>query len=300
MTQSFNRVAVLGKFADPRVSDCLAHLLPHLQRCGVEVLLRSGAEVDPGAVDVAFHEDDASLFRNADLIVAVGGDGTMLDATRRAAGHGPPLLGINRGRLGFLADISPDDMLERLDEILAGQYEKEDRLLLFARKTGAGGPAESGVALNDIALQRWDSGRMLDFETLIDGRYVNTHGGDGLVIATPTGSTAYALSCGGPIIQPGVDAVVLAPICPHTLSDRPLVVGIDATITLRALPRPDTRAQVGCDGQLLCELVPGEELLVRVADHRLTLIHPKGYDYFRILRSKLHWGLGSFDRRGQK
>jgi NAD+ kinase len=187
-------------------------------------------------------------------------------------------------------------MLDRLDEILDGHYEKEDRLLLHARKHGSDGAAESGLALNDIALQRWDTGRMLDFETWINGRYVNTHGGDGLVIATPTGSTAYALSCGGPIIQPGVEAVVLAPICPHTLSDRPLVVGVDVEISLRVLPRPETNGQVGCDGQLLCELLPGDELRVRIAEQRVTLLHPEGYDYYRILRSKLHWGRGSFDR----
>ncbi|MGW8367427.1 MAG: NAD(+) kinase [Gammaproteobacteria bacterium] len=295
MTQNFNRIAVLGKFADPRVSDCVTHLLPHLQHRGTEILLHRDTRIDHRDVDVQFH-DDETLFRAADLIITVGGDGTMLDATRRAAGHGPPLLGINRGRLGFLADISPDDMLDRLDEILDGHYEKEDRLLLHARKYGSEGAAESGLALNDIALQRWDTGRMLDFETWINGRYVNTHGGDGLVIATPTGSTAYALSCGGPIIQPGVEAVVLAPICPHTLSDRPLVVGVDVEISLRVLPRPETNGQVGCDGQLLCELLPGDELRVRIAEQRVTLLHPEGYDYYRILRSKLHWGRGSFDR----
>ena len=298
MAQTFDRIAVVGRFSDPRASDCLSLLLPFLAQRKVDILLSPDSGIDPGDVAVEFL-DDESLFAAADLIMAVGGDGTMLDATRRAAGHGRPLLGINRGRLGFLADISPDDMLERLDEILGGNFEKEDRIMLHASKHGEDGPAESGLALNDIALQRWDTGRMLDFETLIDGRYVNSHGGDGLVIATPTGSTAYALSCGGPIIQPDVDAVVLAPICPHTLSDRPLVVGVNVEICVRVLPRPDTRAQVGCDGQLLCELVPGEELRIRVANQRVTLIHPDGYDYYRILRSKLHWGRGSFDRGSQ-
>ena len=147
-------------------------------------------------------------------------------------------------------------------------------------------------ALNDVVLQKWQTGRMLDFETWIDGRYVNTHGGDGIVVATATGSTAYALSCGGPILSPELEAVVLAPICPHTLSDRPIVVRSTSTIEVRLLERPDTRAQVTCDGVALGELVPGDRLIVRPAQTSVTLLHPSDHDYFRILRSKLRWGRG--------
>lgn len=152
------------------------------------------------------------------------------------------------------------------------------------------------LALNDVVLQKRDTGRMLDFENWIDGVYVNTHGGDGLVIATPTGSTAYALSGGGPIIHPNLDAIALVPICPHTLSDRPIVVRSDASIEVRVLPRPETRAEVACDGVPLGELGPGQRLSVAAANERVVLIHPRGYDYFRLLRSKLHWGRGSQSR----
>ena len=145
-------------------------------------------------------------------------------------------------------------------------------------------------SLNDVVLQKWDTGRMLDFETWIDGRYVNTHGGDGLVAATSTGSTAYALSCGGPIIEPSLDALVLAPITPHTLSDRPIVLSRQCRVELRLVARAPTNAQVTCDGVPLGNLHPDGRLTIGPAAQHVTLLHPPGYDYFRILRSKLHWG----------
>jgi NAD+ kinase len=229
-------------------------------------------------------------------VVAIGGDGTMLYASRLVAGRDVPLLGINRGRLGFLADITPGEMLRRVDEVLAGDCVEEHRLMLEAVIDNGEQPPRRALALNDVVLQKRDTGRMLDFENWVDGAYVNTHGGDGLVIATPTGSTAYALSGGGPIIHPSLDAITLVPICPHTLSDRPIVIRGDAQIEVRILERQDTRAEVTCDGQALGELAAGERLLVQAASERVVLVHPRGYDYFRLLRSKLHWGRGSQSR----
>ena len=141
-------------------------------------------------------------------------------------------------------------------------------------------------------LQKWGTGRMLDFETWVDERYVNTHGGDGLVVATATGATAYALSCGGPIIHPELDVMVLVPICPHTLSDRPIVIGAQSSIEVRIGEHPEARTQVICDGRILGELGPGDRVRIRPAEHRIKLIHPAGYDYYKLLRSKLHWGRG--------
>ncbi|EQD78131.1 NAD(+) kinase, partial [mine drainage metagenome] len=158
------------------------------------------------------------------------------------------------------------------------------------------GATATALALNDIVLQKFATGRMLDFETRVAGNYVNTHAGDGIVVASATGSTAYALSCGGPIIEPQLDIVVLAPICPHTLSDRPIVVSGGSDIEIRLLERPDTRAQITCDGVVLGSMVPGERLQIRRAAERITLLHPPGYDYFRLLRSKLHWGRGNAER----
>jgi NAD+ kinase len=144
-------------------------------------------------------------------------------------------------------------------------------------------------------MQKYQTGHLVDFETWIDGRYVNTHGGDGLVVASATGSTAYALSCGGPIVEPGLDVIVVTPICPHTLSDRPIVVSARARIEVRLVERPDTNAEVTCDGRVLGALSPGERLVIGPSGRRITLLHPTGYDYYRLLRSKLHWGRRSFD-----
>ena len=237
---------------------------------------------------------ESAVAAQAELIIAIGGDGTMLYAARLLAGRDVPLFGVNRGRLGFLTDVTPAEMIERVDQVLSGDYVEDHRTLLGATLTTRAGRSHSMQALNDVVLQKWETGRMLDFETAIDGRYVNTHGGDGLVVATATGSTAYALSCGGPIVEPNLDVVVLVPICPHTLSDRPIVVPSRARIEVRLSERPDTKAQVTCDGAMLGDLEPGDLLAIGPTSARVTLLHPPGYDYFRLLRSKLRWGRGAF------
>jgi NAD+ kinase len=295
MSRRFDTIALTGKYRDPRVGDSMLILARHLVAAGVRVLLDPGIKMEFPDTKVE-SLPEAELARAADLLVAVGGDGTMLYASRLVAGHDLPLLGINRGRLGFLADITPGEMLRRLDEVLAGDYDEDHRLMLEAVIDDGGAAPRRALALNDVVLQKRETGRMLDFENWVDGIYVNTHGGDGLVIATPTGSTAYALSGGGPIVHPSLDAITLVPICPHTLSDRPIVIRADARIEVRVLERPDTHAEVACDGLPLGELAAGDRLLVHAASERVVLIHPRGHDYFRLLRSKLHWGRGSQSR----
>jgi NAD+ kinase len=201
-------------------------------------------------------------------------------------------MGINRGRLGFLTDVLPQDMFASVDAALEGRAERDERALLEARIVGANGVTARALALNDVVLQKWETGRMVDFETWIDGAYVNSHGGDGLVVASSTGSTAYALSCGGPIVAPHLDVLVVAPICPHTLSDRPIVVSGRSVITVKLIDRPDARAQITCDGVSLGELGPGDRLEVHPTAQKITLLHPNKFEYYRLLRSKLHWGRG--------
>ncbi len=261
----------------------------HLLDKGIEVLVDAAAGdtcLPAGVTRVA--ADDLSA--RADLIVAVGGDGTMLFAAQMAIGRSVPLLGINRGRLGFLADVSPAEMTTSFDAVLDGHYQEDVRALLSARLERPGMEALSCDALNDVVIQKYETGRMVELETWIGDAFVNTHGGDGLVIATSTGSTAYALSCGGPIIHPRLDALVLAPISPHTLSDRPIVVGRESAIEVRLAKRSPTRAQVTFDGSVLGDLDHGGRLSVGAARQSVTLLHPVGHDFFRILRSKLHWG----------
>ncbi|MGB5210217.1 MAG: NAD(+) kinase [Gammaproteobacteria bacterium] len=294
MKRRFQTIGLTGKHTDPKVEESMRLLVPHLLDTGRSVLLDESVSIDFGPLPV-IRRSTAALASESDLLVAIGGDGTMLYANRIAVGADLPLLGVNRGRLGFLADIGTDEMLDRVAEVLDGNYEEEHRLMLQAQIL-RGDQVVEGTALNDIVLQRRETGRMLDFETWIDGLYVNTHGGDGLVVATPTGSTAYALSGGGPILHPGVEAIALVPICPHTLSDRPLVVSANASIDVRLVEHADTSSEVICDGRSLGELLPGDTLRITRAEPIAILIHPLDHDYYRILRSKLHWGRGN---RGQ-
>jgi NAD+ kinase len=214
----------------------------------------------------------------------------MLYASRLAREFGTPILGINRGRLGFLADVTPEEMLTSVDHVLQGDYSTDSRLLLEARMLRRNGDQKVAYALNDVVLQRRETGRMVDFETRIAGQYVNTHSGDGLVIATPTGSTAYALSCGGPIIEPQLDAIVVVPISPHTLTDRPIVVSSGQPVEVSLLQRDDTKAEITVDGNPMGDIWPGDKLQISAANNRVTLVHPPGYDFYEILRSKLFWG----------
>jgi len=287
--------ALVGRFSDPRVAESVSVLIPHLLSRQVEVIISAETTYsgDPAGIRRVPEEDIATI---ADLVIAIGGDGTLLYAARLVARHNVPLLGVNRGRLGFLTDVMPTDMFPCIDAALEGRLTLDKRPLLAACVYYADGRTAEALSLNDVVMQKLVTGRMLDFETHIDGSYVNTHAGDGIVVASPTGSTAYALSCGGPIIEPHLDVLVVAPICPHTLSDRPIIVSARSQIEVRLLERPDTRAQVTCDGTVLGELEPGDRLCIEAASETITLLHPSGHDYYKLLRSKLHWGRGSFER----
>ncbi len=289
MGSQFKSVAVVGRTLDQRVAAPLALLADYLHESGLTVLTTPDTPADLQARQM--NEDEIGAA--ADLIIAVGGDGTMLYASSLARGHDVPLLGVNRGRLGFLTDVTPDEMLEGVGQVLNGNYSVESRMLISMTLARADGSEISASGLNDVVVQRKGTGRMLDIHTSIHGQFVNTHSGDGLIVATPTGSTAYSLSCGGPIIEPGMNAVVIVPVCPHTLSDRPIVVPGDADIHVRLLQRVDTSAEVMVDGHPFGELMPDDRLQITKSQSRATLIHPPGYDYYAILRDKLHWGRDS-------
>lgn len=296
MPHSFQSIALVGNAKDLRVAECMLSLAGHFHSKGLRALVDPGVGLAfaPGSV---LYCPEQSFAARADLIVAIGGDGTLLYAARLVAGYSVPLLGINRGRLGFLTDVSADSMLEDVDTVLGGRYSEDRRSLLAARLEKHGAESVSALALNDVVVNKWQTGRTMDFETSINGRFVNSHGGDGIVIATATGSTAYALSCGGPIVEPDLDVWVLAPISPHTLSDRPIVVRAGSKIQLHMSDRFESRGQVTCDGSAIGDLAQGDNLFVEGADAQITLLHPPGYDYYRLLRSKLHWGRGAYGRQ---
>jgi NAD+ kinase len=283
--------AIEGHFAEPRVLESALLLIAELRRHGIAVLVANDTTAALGQ-DVVFVPRDELPLR-AQLIISIGGDGTLLQAARLAAAHDVPLLGINRGRLGFLTDVLPQEVAASVDALIEGRCSTDRRPLLEARLRRADGTTVSEMALNDVVLLRRETGRMLDFETRVNDRYVNSHSGDGFVVATATGSTAYALSCGGPIIDPQLDVVVLVPICPHTLSDRPVVIASSSTVEINLIEHGEGRADVTCDATHLGDMAPGDQLLIRASGRAVTLLHPPGYDYFRLLRSKLRWGRGA-------
>lgn len=288
-TKAFANIAILGNPLDAAAVDTVATAVDHLASEGVQVTVSQQLPAPPPPARHA-SVADADLPASADLVIAVGGDGTMLYAARHASAHGVPVLGINRGRLGFLADVMPEEISDSVSAVLAGDYVKESRMLLRAEILHNGAVISAGVAVNDVVIKRRETARMLDYRTEVNGRFVNTHGGDGFIAATPTGSTAYALSCGGPIVEPGLDALVLAPICPHTLADRPIVISGSSTTEVELLRNHDTDADVSCDGELIGGMGAGDKLRIVPAGMRVDLIHPPNYDYYNVLRSKLYWG----------
>jgi len=290
MEYKFEHVGFWGRLSDAKVADTASHVISHVKSRKARILAPPSAEAIARRLRDIELVDESELATRADVIVAIGGDGTMLHAARRVALHGVPLLGINLGKLGFLTDILPEQALDAVDSILSGDHLAEERRMLEAELVHDGKPLEPMIALNDVVLQKRGSSRILDFATWIDGSYVNTHGGDGLVVATPTGSTAYALSCGGPIIQPNLNAIVMVPICPHTLSDRPLVLDPKSVIEVRLQPGTQVPALVACDGDEYGSLLPDGVLRIRASDARVTLLHPRDYNYYELLRSKLNWG----------
>ena len=230
------------------------------------------------------------LGEKSDLVIVVGGDGSMLSAGRLLVNYDVCVLGINRGYLGFLTDISPSDMIERVDDVLAGNFSEEERFLLHAKVYRDGTEMSQSEALNDIVLYPGEIAKMLDFEVYIDDQFAFSQRGDGIIVSTPTGSTAYALSGGGPIMHPNIAAVLLVPMHPHTLSMRPIVVNIESCIDLIVADSNRHNPQVSYDGQVTFQLEPGDRVSIRKKRRQLHLLHPSDHDYYHVLRTKLGWG----------
>jgi NAD+ kinase len=282
----FHTIGIVAKRDDePRLRSTVERLIAHLTRRGPALMLDPDTAELMGAGNSG--HDCADLGERCDLIIVVGGDGTFLSAARAMAAHGIPLVGINLGRLGFLVDVSPDHLEANLDRILDGDYAVDDRAVLEATLDGSD---HIEWALNDIVIHKWNTVRMVELGTFVDGHFVNAQRSDGLIVSTPTGSTAYALSGGGPLVHPALDALLLVPICPHTLSNRPLVVGGDSLIELRLCHQESGQVRLTCDGQTHLPLDAGARVRIRRSPHRARLLHPPGHDHFGILRAKLGWG----------
>jgi NAD+ kinase len=289
MTATFTTIGLVGKHTHNNLAE-LREISELLHRRGKTVVLDAiTARQAPDLPHHAITERD-QLGKRADLVIVVGGDGTMLDIARSLARYDVPMLGINLGRLGFLTDISPNEIQEKLGGVLDGDFWEERRALLFACVERNGKRINESEAFNDVVLHKWMGARMLEFDTFIDGKFINTTRADGLIVSTPTGSTGYALSGGGPIVHPSLNAIVIVPICPHTMSHRPIVVSGDSVIELVVNETAQSDAQVTCDGQINLGLQPNDSITVSKSQHSVRLIHPAGHDYYDMLRAKLRWG----------
>ena len=289
-TSVFHTIGLIGKFGDPNVAGTLNQIAAHLSRRQLRVLLDdSSARLMPNnSLEIASR---ITIGEQCDLVIVMGGDGTMLNAARSLVDYEVPILGVNLGRLGFLADVSPDELPHSLDAVLNGQFREARRSLLHAQVMHGDRVTGEADALNDVLIHKREVARMIEVDTFLDGRFLNAYRADGLIISTPTGSTAYALAGGGPIIHPGLEAVVLVPICPHTLTHRPIVVKADSVIEVVLNAVNPTQTQVTCDGQISLALEPGDHVVIRKKDRKARLVHPLNHDYFKLLRAKLSWGL---------
>lgn len=288
MPLAFRQPALLWHRDDAVVSGLADRLRAVLPELGCHV---GGAQLRPDwepAADAIVRERLAA--EGTDLGIVLGGDGTLLAAARILAALDIPLLCINLGRLGFLADISPAETFDVLPSILRGEFCAEERLLLDVELRRGRQVLGTAIALNEVALHKWDSLKMIEFETRAGGRLLNRQRADGLIVATPTGSTAYALSAGGPILYPDLQALVVVPICQHTMAIRPMVLGAQQPLEIELTNDSWSKARVVCDGQQSLPLEIGDRVLIRARERPLRLIHPAGYDYFDLLRTKLHWG----------
>ncbi|MDG2501394.1 MAG: NAD(+) kinase [Porticoccaceae bacterium] len=285
----FQRIGLLGSLDVSEVKESLQKLESFLVSQGREVVYEEQAAklVDWNVDKTLPIEEFAGAI---DLGIVVGGDGSMLSACRKMAAGGIPLLGINRGRLGFLTDISPDEIEARVMPVLNGEYKQTRRFMLETSVTRNGQQIGTGTALNDIVLHPGMSVRMMTFELYVDGEFVYSQRSDGLIVATPTGSTAYALSAGGPLLFPELDAIVVVPLNPHTLNSRPIALQGDAQIELRVSSRNELHPLITCDGHNDFTTEPGDVITIQKHANDIQLIHPKDNNFYGVCRSKLGWG----------
>jgi NAD+ kinase len=283
---AFKTVALIGRYKSRDVGGPLRNLGAFLAGRGCTVLLEQETAAEAGVEEYPL-VDHAGIGARADLAVVLGGDGTMLAAARALAGAGVPLVGVNQGRLGFMTDIAFGAMNETMGRILDGRFSVEERTMLVTEVVRAGGPVFATSALNDVVVNKGASGRLIELMVRVDGEFVYDLRSDGLIVATPTGSTAYALSANGPIIQPTVPALALVPISPHTLSNRPIAVSDSCVVEITLKHGADARLQT--DGEPQIELAAGDCITARRAPYAVRLVHPEGYRYYNMLREKLHW-----------
>ena len=289
MSSEFKCIALIGRYQSPEIALAIGDLTSYLRDAGCEVMIEEdtaasiGDQARAGAPAVNYEIIGA----RADLAVVVGGDGTLLNTARRLAASGVPLVGVNQGRLGFMTDISRGTMRDGMGAVLAGRYTREQRAMLEASVERGDQIVFRNAALNDVVVNKGEIGRMIELSVHVDGEFLHVLRADGLIVATPTGSTAYALSANGPILHPAVAGIAVVPLCPHALSNRPITVSDSSIIEIRLLPSYD--ALIHFDGQTRFDARAGDVVRLTRSANVATLLHPPGYSYFAMLREKLHW-----------
>ena len=287
---SFRNIGIIGRDGNG-VVESLERLITFLRGRGLSIIVGDHIR---HLIDDRHLQDVRICARKiigevSDLIIVVGGDGSLLAAARTLARFDAPVLGVNRGRLGFLTDVSPDEIEQRVGEVLDGHYHIEKRFLLDAMVRHKGEPIGAGDALNDVVVNSGTSAKMIEFELYIEGEFVYRQRSDGLIVSTPTGSTAYSLSGGGPIMHPRLDAIVLVPMFPHTLTSRPIVVDGNSEIKIVICDSNQGQVPVTCDGQTVLNAQPGDSVYVHKKPHKLKLIHPLNHSFYASCRDKLGW-----------
>ena len=287
MPQPFQTIALVGKYNSPDIAEALNRLAAFILSQGRQVLVEQKTADNIGALSFPV-APLAEIGRKADLVVVLGGDGTMLNVACELADFDVYLIGINQGRLGFLTDLFVEDMLPRMADLLRGEFQSEQRFLLQATVLRGGQPLCENMAFNDVVITKGVTARLIEFEVSIDGQFVYSQRSDGLIVSTPTGSTAYAMSAGGPILHPSLAAFVLVPICPHTLSNRPIAVNSLSTVEIEISHAVD--AVIHFDGQRHVPLQIHDRVIIYRSRKRISLLHPSDHSYFDTLRQKLRWG----------
>lgn len=282
----FRTVALVGKYPAAGITQSLSDIACFLDRTGHTVVLEGGTAFHAALEGFAVMTPE-QIGQTADVAIVVGGDGTMLGIARQLAPYNVPLIGINQGRLGFMTDIPLERMMPVLAEMLNGKFESERRSLLEGSLMRDGEAIFQGLAFNDVVVSRGTGSGMVELRVDVDGRFMYNQRSDGLIVSTPTGSTAYALSAGGPLLHPSLGGVVLVPIAPHALSNRPIVVPDSSEIVIELISGRDT--SVNFDMQSLASLLHHDRIVIKRSAHKITFLHPQGWSYYDTLREKLHW-----------
>jgi NAD+ kinase len=284
------KIAIFAKVHDPRCLGVAEELTEWLAGRGITASVEEHLSKRLRRPSAAESAESSEIARDADLVVVLGGDGTLIAAARLVGERQVPILGVNLGSLGFLTEITLDELYPSVERCLEGDFEVSERMMLLASVERAGEVVELHRVLNDVVINKGVLARIVDMETSVNGRYLTTFKADGLIVSTPTGSTGYSLSANGPIIHPELECISITPICPHTLTNRPLVMAGDARIAITLESPLDEAVFLTLDGQVGVKLISGDVVQIRKSEHATRLVQSRSKDYFEVLRTKLKWG----------